>query len=1299
MATILLQAAGGLVGGLIGGPFGAIAGRALGALGGAAIDNMLFSQTRSVEGTRLTTSRVVEADEGAGVAQLFGTARIAGQVIWTTRFEETSETERQGGKGGGGGVEVTTYSYFGNVAIGLCEGPVAGIRRVWADGEELDLTAVTWRLYAGTEEQLPDPLIEAKQGEGNAPAYRGLAYIVFERMPLERWGNRIPQIACEVIRPVGDLERRMTAVALIPGATEHGLDPDPVRETLDEGEDEVLNRHCLHGVSDIEASLDELQALAPALQRVALAVAWFGTDLRAGHCQSKPGVETRLRDESETWRVGGTERGDAHLISTKDGGPAYGGTPSDAGVVRAIRDLAARGLAVTYYPFLLMDIPPGNGLADPYGAAEQGAYPWRGRISLDVAVGEATSPDGTTAADDAIAAFIGTADVDDFSLSGRTVSYHGPDEWSYRRMILHQAHLAKAAGGVAAFVIGSELRGLTRIRGAEGNFPFVDALIALAEAVKMVLPEALVTYAADWSEYFGYQPADGSGDVFYNLDALWACSAIDMVGIDNYLPIADWRTVDWSDGGPDAIPSPYDRDALRAGIRGGECYDWYYASDEDRRQRRRTPITDGEAAKPWVFRAKDLWNWWAMPHVERRGGLELGEATAWAPKGKPIWFTELGCPAVDKGANQPNVFVDPKSAESALPHASSGAEDSLAQRRFLEAHLAFWNPQADGFEAADNPVSPVYGTRMVEPTAIHLWAWDARPYPTFPDRTDIWSDGPNWRRGHWLSGRFGRAPLGDLIAELLSAHGFADFDVGAVDAEVAGYLIDGPVSARAALEDLLTLTGTVAYASGDRLVFRSLRRAGLADPIAGYVDADETPIVEYRRAQADELPDEIVVGFSDPSRDYQTGAADALLAGTDHPRQETVELPVVLGEGEARRLAASVLADRLGARESARFAISPAEIGRESGDVVRLDGRAGDWLVTRIETGLSRRLEARRLPERAYETRDTTADLPAPRTKAPAVASRPLVHWLDLPLMEGGEPESAARIAIHAVPWVPYAVQASATGSDYTTRLIQARRATVGTLVESLEAGPEGLIDRANRIVVDLKRGALFSITREQLLAGGNLCAVRSGGADWEVLQFETAEEVASMRFVLSGLLRAQGGTEDAMAVGASAGSAFVLLDEGTAALDLRTSEIGREIYWRVLPSGRPIEAATRVEAVTNLGSRAMLPLSPVHLCATFAADGAVTITWLRRTRIGGDRWEGLDVPLGEEDERYALTLSDEVGRTLSLETATPRAVVDAADQIEAFGALPVRLSATVSQVSVGYGAGTARRRWFDRQN
>src|SRR5690606_26109313 len=99
-----------------------------------------------------------------------------------------------------------------------------------------------------------------------------------------------------------------------------------------------------------------------------------------------------------------------------------------------------------------------------------------------------------------------------------------------------------AAGGVDAFIIGSELRGLTQIRSGAGTYPAVSQLITLANDCRSRLGAGTkISYAADWSEYFGHHPQDGSGDVYFHLDPLWASPNVDFIGIDNYMPLSDWR--------------------------------------------------------------------------------------------------------------------------------------------------------------------------------------------------------------------------------------------------------------------------------------------------------------------------------------------------------------------------------------------------------------------------------------------------------------------------------------------------------------------------------------------------------------------------------------------------------------------------------------------------------------------------------------------------------------------------------------------------------------------------------------
>ena len=218
MATIALSLAGQFAGGLIGGPIGATIGRALGALAGNAVDNLLFGEGREATGSDI---RLQGSSEGGAVPRLFGWSRLAGNIIWARELELLVGGDA-GAKGFGGETEDEVGASF---AVAFCEGEVHRLGRIWADGQLLDTDGLTLRFYRGTETQLPDGLIEASQGV--APAYRGLCYLVVEQLPLSRFGNRIPQLTVELCRVVGELEGKIRAVTVIPGATEFGYDPRP----------------------------------------------------------------------------------------------------------------------------------------------------------------------------------------------------------------------------------------------------------------------------------------------------------------------------------------------------------------------------------------------------------------------------------------------------------------------------------------------------------------------------------------------------------------------------------------------------------------------------------------------------------------------------------------------------------------------------------------------------------------------------------------------------------------------------------------------------------------------------------------------------------------------------------------------------------------------------------------------------------------------------------------------------------------------------------------------------------------
>ena len=219
-------------------------GGAVGSLAGAAIDSWLVASmapTQRIAGQRLDTLQITASTEGAVIPRVYGRMRIGGNIIWATDFREETETTRHGGGGkgggGGGGTEVTEYFYFASLAVALCEGPITGIGRIWADGKPMSLDGVTMRVHLGGEDQEPDPFIAAKMGAANTPAYRGTAYVVFEELPLERFGNRLPQLSFEVFRPILDgesAESLVRAVTLIPASGEFAYATEVVRREVGE---------------------------------------------------------------------------------------------------------------------------------------------------------------------------------------------------------------------------------------------------------------------------------------------------------------------------------------------------------------------------------------------------------------------------------------------------------------------------------------------------------------------------------------------------------------------------------------------------------------------------------------------------------------------------------------------------------------------------------------------------------------------------------------------------------------------------------------------------------------------------------------------------------------------------------------------------------------------------------------------------------------------------------------------------------------------------------------------------------
>ncbi|RID91408.1 host specificity protein [Gemmobacter lutimaris] len=1288
MATILLSAAGAAIGSGFGGTVlglsGAVIGRAVGATLGRVLDQKLLGAgSEAVEVGRVDRFRLMGASEGAAVAQVFGRVRVAGQVIWATRFME--QTSTTGGGKGAPSPRTTTYSYSVSLAVALCQGRISSIGRIWADGVEIASGELSLRVYTGSDTQLPDPKIEAVEGADLAPAYRGIAYVVIEDLELGRFGNRVPQLSFEVIRPaqgaaaaaMTSLQDAVRAVALIPGTGEYSLATTAVHYAEGDAAVRSANVNSPSGRSDFLTSLKQLEEEAPNCGSVSLVVSWFGSDLRCGTCEIRPKVEqTAQEGVGMVWRAGGIGRDAAQEVPRIDWSSVYGGTPADAAVVEAITALRAKGQSVMFYPFILMEQLAGNGLENPWdGAADQPPLPWRGRITLAQAPGRAGSSDQTSGAVAEVADFFGSAQPSDFTIDGTSVSYAGATEWRYRRFILHYAHLCAAAGGVDAFCIGSEMRGLTQIRGPGHSFPAVAALRQLAAEVRAILGAGTkISYAADWSEYFGYHTG---GNVYFHLDPLWADPNIDFIGIDNYMPLSDWRD---EEGHLDAAwRRVYDLDYLKANVAGGEGFDWYYDSDEAEQLQRRRPIEDGAYGEPWVYRYKDLRSWWSERHHDRIDGVRAAVASDWVPQSKPVWFTEYGCAAIDKGANQPNRFLDPKSSESVLPRASTGRRDDLMQMHYLLAFHEYWA------DPVHNPRSALYDGRMLDTARSHVWAWDARPYPAFPAVASVWSDGGNYARGHWITGRMAGQRLAAVVAEICERAGLTDFDVSDLVGVVRGFYLTEIGSARAALQPLMLAYGFDATDQGGKLVFRmrdgktgaSFATESLA------VSPDLSGPVETSRSPEPESAGRVQVGFTEADGDFAVRQAGAVAPGDVVPTVAQSDLPLVLTRAEGAAIAERWLAEAQVARDTLRFALPRSAMGLRAGDVARVAG--ADYRIDRLEHGDVLMAEGVRTERGLYLPAPYAEEIPEPRAYLAPLPIYPV--FLDLPLLTGSEVPGAPHVAAGGRPWPgTVALWSAPEDAGYALNTTISRSATIGRTETVLARAPAGRWDRGAGLRVRLTSGHLTSAGKRAVLGGGNAMAI--GDADsgiWEVFQFTEAQLVAPMTYELRMRLRGQAGTDGVMPDEWPIGSQIVLLDGAPTQIDLPPGLRGLERHYRIGVAARGYDHPTvthRVAAFEGVGLR---PYAPCHLTAQ-RNGGDLALAWVRRTRSDGDGWQAAEVPLGEDREDYLVQVWQ--GATLLREDrcSAPGWTYPVAMQSADGAAGPVELR--VAQLSASFGAG-----------
>jgi hypothetical protein len=572
---------------------------------------------------------------------------------------------------------------------------------------------------------------------------------------------------------------------------------------------------------------------------------------------------------------------------------------------------------------------------------------------------------------------------------------------------------------------------------------------------------------------------------------------------------------------------------------------------------------------------------------------------------------------------------------------------------------------------------------MVDPARIHIWCWDARPFPAFPTHGDAWSDGPNWETGHWLNGRLEGVPLDRLVttlAQAVAAPGLA-IERPRIGGFVDGYVLDRPMSPREAIDPLAALYGFDAVVGGGRLAFVDRRRRPVRDITEDdLVAGKEMSLVTRARAQESELPGEIALTYADSENGYQIARVLSRRLDGRSARKSDAQAAVVTHRAQAQRLADVWLQDIWIGRETAEFVLRPGLVALQPGDVARLGTRL--FQIQRITDGAARRVGARAIDPAVY-------DVPAPRLGRPALAAPkfpgpPRVVALDLAIERGAG--ALSFIAAFADPWPGALAIVKLTGASAETVGAIHRPATIGDTLDILPPGPVGRFDSGSSVTVRLGAGQLSSVDDLTALAGKTARAIQSASGEWEIFGFARAELVGEKTWRLSRLLRGLGGEAHLARRAAPAGSTVVLLDDALAPLSRTLADIGAPVAYAIGPADRNFADPLYVRATLAATGKALKPFAPTHVRARRNAAGVV-VSFVRRGRIDADGWETTDIPLGEAREAYEAEIVSPTGRRV-LRSETPSILYPAAQELVDFGAPQSVLTLSLYQMSATVGRG-----------
>ena len=1213
MATLVLASAGGSAFGPVGSVFGALAGNF--------VDNGLLGMAMGPQ-SNVRVGDVVGSLKGVygtTIPIVIGTSRLKGSIIWAKKSQNMSSVTVGDFSQSYGSNKTRTYSNV-SLAFALCEGEVDEVSRMWINKIPVDMSSLNVRIYRGSETQMPDPIIDA-DANGSAPAYRGLAYVVIENFSVAEYGGRIPVFDFEVSRTKLDIATKdllanirddVTGLVLAADGGEFIYDTDVQTVTTGRinkkgrfepyGASVPINNNTDREISDFMVSVDKLQRSMPNVKWVSLVVDWFVDKATIDSATIMyPAVDnsTSVISEPDAWSVAGIDRRKARQVVRSGSGIVRGGTISDASLLRSVRFLQSKGYKVA--------------------------------LSLKVAINNLTDMDQKITGD--------VLDVDRFFTRS---------DGGYNAFVLHYANLL--AGAVDMISIGSAMKGMTSLQHGDGSFPAVDNMVLLAGMVRKVVGSSTkITYSADWDEYHSFNK-------IYNMDKLWSCADIDVVGINAYFPLTNKPQNEIG----------YNVADLVSCWQSGEGYDYYY-SDNSR--------TNKIYYKTPTYAWKNIRHWWGSAHV----GAD-GHNTLWVPQSKKIWFMEYGFASIDGTANKPDALY---ANHTQKPPYSVGDVDMSAQAVAIAAAINYQKSSLDMIEGS------------------FLYKYDVRPYPYYPNLSKAWYDkGENWSRGYDVQGKIDRLTI-DSVVRYLSSRGSIDpgsISVSGLHNMFMGIAVTNRTAVRSLLETLRYYYFFDIVSDGTNILCR-----GFESGAKWHVSEEDMlrwggKVFELIIDDEADCPTIMEVGYIDANGEYEAEEAVSNSVIFSHRKSVRIASGVSMDHESAQRIADRLLLRAYEERRKYKFSLSMKYARVIPGDLLYVNYKGQDHIVRVLTVEKSNRVSISGVAYRSWSynmyagARDYTNYF---NIRDDVGLTR--LHVFEV---HDATNDYALYCAVSGVSsgWRGAAIYQTNDGGDNYSHVADVYSpSTVGT-VSNVLLPPEscGLIDSANYIVVSLWSGDLHSTVRDDLFLGGNYALIGR-----EIVQFQNVTMLSEGVYVLNVLLRGCFGTEK-YASQHSAAEEFVLLNGGVVKLPQSRQSVGLrmsmtavslERYSAGVGLGEGWKDALHSAISTkshNYNASALRPLSVVRLEASRGSNGDINVSWIRRTRVNGELRDGVDVALDEEREMYGVRMSLSGGSFSKVfDVGSQEKLVYSHDQQIADGAPSSGIiNIDVWQVSAAVGAG-----------